>query len=121
MKSFLFVFLGGGLGSMARYAVSLGVLAVGPVRFPWATLLANILACVVMALFLLYAKRWDMSDEMYRLLILVGFCGGFSTFSTFSLENHALLKAGQYGFLGLNISISVVLCMAVFWYALKEG
>lgn len=114
------VFLGGGLGSMARYAISLAVLQVGPARFPWATLLANVLACVVMALFLLYAKRWDMSDEIYRLLVLVGFCGGFSTFSTFSLENHALLKAEQYGLLGLNVILSVGLCLGMYLFLLRD-
>jgi len=115
MKQMFFVFLGGGLGSMARFGVSLIIQNIGKPIFPIATLIANLLSCLVLGLAVgVWSKQLLQFPYLYVMLV-VGFCGGFSTFSTFSLESLALLKSGNYLFLSLNIFISIALCLAVLW------
>jgi CrcB protein len=110
----LWVFIGGCLGSLARYGISLGLANYKPANFPVATLVANVLSCVVIGLVAyLFANKFQ-SDEM-KALILIGFCGGFSTFSTFSNETFQLMKNGQSAIAVLNILISVALCIAILF------
>ncbi len=112
MQTLLLVFLGGGLGSLARYGVSVLVRQYSAAAFPLATLLANVLACVVMGAVLWYfAQRQD--DASLRVFFITGFCGGFSTFSTFSLETLELFRRGSTMLGVLNIGLSIALCMAV--------
>ena len=94
----LLVFLGGGAGSLCRYALAI---ALPPVNlnegdFPWATLVANATACLLLGAGLALVSREALPRE-YALLLLTGFCGGFSTFSTFSAELFSLYEAGEYG------------------------
>ncbi|WP_116125985.1 fluoride efflux transporter FluC [Lewinella sp. IMCC34183] len=95
--NWLLVFAGGGLGACCRYGLALmlppAVLAEG--HFPWATFLANLLACSVLGLGLAFVAR-DQLPRAGQLLLITGFCGGFSTFSTFALELTDLLQQG-YG------------------------
>jgi len=105
---FLYVFIGGGLGSAARYGIN-QVFAHTDWKFPFATLLANIIACLVLGGFMGFAMK-NVGNQNLLLLGAVGFCGGLSTFSTFSLENVQLWQAGAYLTLLLNIAISVVVC-----------
>lgn len=91
---YLLVFIGGGLGSVCRFACAQWFPA-RPDGFPWGTFVANGLACLVLGVGIaLAAKNW-LSDGQ-RLLLLTGFCGGFSTFSTFSAELLHLGQAGEY-------------------------
>jgi CrcB protein len=108
MLPWLAVFIGGGAGSVLRFAISRAFLKLGIVHaLPWATLLTNLLATGVLAWLVM---RWDIahpSKETWRALLAVGFCGGFSTLSTFSMENYQLLRDGAYAFAALNIIVSV--------------
>jgi CrcB protein len=112
----IWVFVGGGVGSMLRYGISLLGVQLGWFKsgFPWATLVANLLACAAMAGILLFFET-DSPHSKMRLLGMVGFCGGLSTFSTFSLENHMLMQAEQWGALILNIILNTLGCLAIFW------
>ncbi|CAG5081587.1 fluoride efflux transporter CrcB [Parvicella tangerina] len=110
----LWVFLGGGLGSLARYGVSVGLENYKPNNFPIATLVANVLSCLVIGIVAYAFSSKFQSDEM-KALILIGFCGGFSTFSTFSNETLQLMKNGQFAIAIANILISLVLCIAVLY------
>lgn len=95
MKSLLFVFLGGGTGSMLRYLISMSINQRTTGVFPWGTMAVNISGCVLIGFFYALSSRLQISDEM-RLLLTVGICGGFTTFSTFGNESLQLLKSGFY-------------------------
>ena len=113
--SALYVFIGGGLGSVIRYLVSKLFYYE---TFPIGTLISNILACLILALSSMYlVNKFDSS--IIKPLVLIGFCGGFSTFSTFSFETFQFIKQGNYLFAFLNILISVVFCLSIF-YILKD-
>ncbi|QMU31415.1 fluoride efflux transporter CrcB [Adhaeribacter radiodurans] len=108
----MLVFIGGGSGSLVRYSLSKLISNYYPFSFPLATLVINILASLVLGLFIgLTAK--DLPNSNLKLLIAVGFCGGFSTFSTFSNETLQLFRSGQSNLALLNIVLSLLLCIGV--------
>ncbi len=101
----LFVFLGGGTGSVLRYLVGLWI---GSAAFPWATFAVNAIGSMAIGLFGGWAARFGWSDEM-RLLLTTGLCGGFTTFSTFSKESLALIEGGCYSLFVFYVAGSVAL------------
>jgi CrcB protein len=117
MMLWLAVFVGGGAGSVVRYAISRAVNSLAPQPlYPWATLASNVLATALLAWLVM---RWQVHQpgrEHWQALLAIGFCGGFSTLSTFSLENYQLLRDGMYGFAAINILVSVVLGIALFHF-----
>lgn len=105
--TYLYIFIGGGLGSLARFLTSKATHAIFPTDFPVGTLAANILACAVLAILtLLYSK--SESFHWIQPLLLIGFCGGYSTFSTFGNETFELVEAGEYLYAAVNVIISLI-------------
>ena len=108
-KPLLFVFLGGGLGSIIRYLLSY-ILAPISERFPFATLIVNIISCVLLGYLIGISTKEMMSPEM-KLFLMVGICGGFSTFSTFSAESYQLFNSGS-PILGISyMAASFFICL----------
>lgn len=95
MKQALLVFLGGGFGSVARYWISLKLNNFES-GIPFGTLLANVLGSLLIGIILGYTSKIGMLSENHSLLLATGFCGGFTTFSTFAYENHLFIKSGDY-------------------------
>ena len=120
MKSFLFVFLGGGVGSCLRYLISVlwrsyrHHACLPDTLFPWPTLVANVLGCLLIGYFYANAPSWHLKPET-TLLLTTGLCGGFTTFSTFSWESLHLLHTGHTLLFILYVTLSLWLgLLAVF-------
>jgi CrcB protein len=119
LKLMIPVFVGGGLGAMLRFAISLLVVNKWNGFLPIATLGANVLAILIMGVTLFYAEAKFEAFPWLRAFILIGFCGGLSTFSTFSYETVLLLKGYHWGYALGNILISVILGILVMYPFIK--
>lgn len=114
MKNLIFVFVGGGLGSVLRYIIGKW-LNNSENGIPYGTFAANILGSLLIGLILGYAAKNDALTQNHTLLLATGFCGGFTTFSTFAYENHVFLKSGDFtSFAFYTIASFVIGFLAVF-------
>ena len=115
--NFALVFLGGGLGSLVRYGIAVTIARL-EINFPLATLLSNVMACFLIGILTAATTKGNLSDA-HRLLLATGFCGGFSTFSTFSNETLQLAQNGQLLTAFFNILFSFVLCLGATFVGLR--
>jgi fluoride exporter len=120
--TYLWVALGGALGSVARYWMTNAVAALTGPRFPWGTIAINVVGSFIIGFVAFLTTpigRVSISFDV-RAFILVGICGGYTTFSAFSLQTLELMRAGHWLEAGGNILLSVVACVLAVWagYAL---
>jgi CrcB protein len=114
MKSFLLVFLGGGLGSALRYLVASAMNQYSKV-LPFGTFTVNILGCLLIGMILGYAQKENTLTSNQILLLATGFCGGFTTFSAFANENLELIKNGEiFNFSVYTIGSVLIGILAVY-------
>jgi CrcB protein len=112
IKNILLVGLGGGVGSIGRYLLQKWVYSLYPHPFPWGTFLVNVSGCFLIGLLYAIAEKSSLLNLELRLLLTVGLCGGFTTFSTFAFENVILFRSGDFTFFILYILASVVFGIA---------
>jgi CrcB protein len=88
--------VGGAIGSVARYLVAIGSGKVFGINFPWGILIINVTGSFLIGVFVgLFATKWDLPQSL-RIFLTVGICGGYTTFSTFSLDSYYLMERGQF-------------------------
>jgi CrcB protein len=119
MNTLLLIFIGGGLGSIARFSVSKIITSNFTNINPVATLLSNVIATAVLALILTLSSVRGPLSMGVKALLIVGFCGGFSTFSTFSFETYEMLRIGNFTMAFLNVLISIILGIGILFFASK--
>jgi CrcB protein len=106
--NWIYVFIGGGIGSLARYGVGLLTSKFTGINFPIGTLVSNVVACVILGIVLYSFSEKLIHHSWVQPLVIVGICGGFSTFSTFSNETLQLMANGNYSIAITNVFISLL-------------
>lgn len=111
--TYLLVFIGGGLGSVIRFLLS-RLIAQCNVQELWSTSIANFAACILVAIIISIKVFYQSS--FVQPLFIIGFCGGLSTFSTWTFDNYQLLTQGFYGLLICNIILSIGMGLLPFFF-----
>lgn len=119
-KDILYVGLGGGIGSILRFLTSRVVARYAQAEWLFAgTFVANIIGSFLIGLFAGWMLAQNPENQSFRLLFIVGFCGGYTTFSTFAFENLRLMEMHQWGSLLLYTLSSIVLGILMVWIGMK--
>lgn len=117
MKNYLWISFGGALGSAARFWASGFVARHFGETFPWGTLLVNISGSFIIGLFasMTGPEGRILVSPAFRLFFMLGICGGYTTFSSFSLQTLDLVRDGEWLYAGANVILSVVVCLLGVW------
>jgi fluoride exporter len=113
MNLYLWVAFGSAIGGALRFALGREMLPQHTASFPWSTVLINVLGSFVIGFFgtlTVAGSRFQVSDSV-RIFVMIGLCGGFTTFSSFSMQSYDLLLGGAWGKALLNMGLSVLLCL----------
>jgi fluoride exporter len=119
IKNILLVGLGGGLGSIARYVIQRWINALYPQSFPWGTFGVNIVGCLLIGIFWGLSFKSFESNINWKIFLMTGICGGFTTFSAFTLESVGLLKEQKTGLFIAYIFGSVLVGLLATYAGMK--
>ena len=115
MQKYLFIAIGGSLGSLARYWVGSTMANRMGTKFPYGTFVINITACIIIGFSLSFLSKRTELNPAWRFLVPVGFVGAYSTFSTFEWETYTSLQSGAFLIAGLYVGLSFVLGLVGVW------
>lgn len=122
MNNTALIFFGAGIGGVLRYWVSNGVYMVLGRQFPYGTLIVNVSGCFLMGLlFIITLERVDGLGAQLRALLLIGLLGGYTTFSSFSIETINLFENGNWVSAITNILLSTMVCLLAAWLGVLGG
>jgi CrcB protein len=121
MLNILNIALGGAIGAVMRYLVSTGVYSLLGKGFPYGTLAVNVLGSFLMGFLFVYLMERSSLGPEWRALILIGFLGAFTTFSTFSIETLNLIENGAMVRAMANVLVSVITCILATWLGVILG
>ena len=119
IKNILLIGLGGGIGSIARYLCQRWFAISYPQPYPWATIGVNIVGCFLIGIFWGLTFKSFAANESWKLFLMTGLCGGFTTFSAFTLEGIGILKEQRTGLFFTYIITSVVLGLVATYAGMK--
>jgi CrcB protein len=111
MINYLVVSLGAAIGGAGRYWISNIVYKYFPAVFPYGTLVVNVVGSFIIGLLIFIFDEKELLNNQLRIFLTIGFCGGFTTFSTFSLETFNLIRDSEYFLASINIILSIVVCL----------
>ncbi len=117
MQAYIWIAVGSALGGMARYWCTGAAARLFGETFPWGTLLINILGSFIIGFFvsLTGPEGRYVVDQNFRMFVTVGLCGGYTTFSAFSLQSMVLMQEGEWLQAGGYIAASVIVCLLAVW------
>ena len=119
IKNILLIGLGGGLGSIARYLCQKWFMDHHPQAYPWGTFSVNIIGCFLIGVFWGLSFKSFADNESWKLFLMTGICGGFTTFSAFTLESIGLIKEQRPGTFLLYIGGSVLIGLLATYAGMK--
>ena len=118
LKTILYIAFGGALGSVLRFLTSLFVAKFWSNHFPLATFLTNVVGCFLIGIFIGYLDKNNLTDSNLKWFLITGFCGGFTTFSTFGLENFNLFQSNNSFLAFAYIASSIIAGLFAVWLGL---
>ena len=118
IKTLLFIALGGAIGSLIRYFLSIFINKYWANNFPLATFVTNVLGCFLIGLFVGFLEKFYLSSSALKYLLITGFCGGFTTFSAFAFENFTLFQNQNTLIALLYIGTSIFIGIIAVWLGL---
>ena len=121
MNNLLAIAIGGSLGAVMRYLTSTSVHSLFGTEFPYGTLMVNVVGSLLMGFISILLLERLMLAEFWRPIIIIGFLGAFTTFSTFSMETFNLIEAGEMAKAFLNMFVNVSFCLCATWIGVIAG
>ena len=117
MLNYILVSAGAAIGGVLRYGISSYIQRNISVVFPYGTLVVNVVGSFILGIIMFYLNEKELIGSELRLFLTVGFCGGFTTFSTFSYETLTLFRDSEFGLAIYNVLLNVVLCLVGIYLA----